>query len=97
MVVVAELKAIKGREEEMEKALLGMIPDVKEEEDTLIYILHRNMDDPTNFLFYEKYTDADAFVAHSETPYFKALLKIITPLLAEAPKIVMYEELAGIN
>ena len=55
MVVVAELKAIEGKEGEMEKALLAIIPDVKGEEATLVYTLHRDMGDPTKFLFYEKY------------------------------------------
>ncbi len=97
MVVVAELIAIEGKEGEMEKALLAIIPDVKGEEGTLIYTLHRDMSDPTKFLFYEKYTDADALTVHSSTPHFKALFKTIKPLLAKEPKIGMYEELAGIN
>lgn len=97
MIVVAELKAVKGKEEEMEKALRGIIPDVKEEKDTLVYTLHRDLGDPSVFLFYEKYTDADALTVHSTTPHFKALFKTIKPLLAEEPKIKLYEELAGIN
>lgn len=97
MVVVAELKSVKGKEDEMEKALLAIIPDVKGEENTLIYTLHKDMNDPTKFLFYEKYTDADALTFHSSTPHFKALFKTIKPLLAEEPKIGLFTELAGIN
>ncbi|MDO9263561.1 MAG: putative quinol monooxygenase [Desulfosalsimonadaceae bacterium] len=97
MIVVAKIKALPGKEAEMEQALLDVIPKVKEEPGTLIYTLHRDQNDPSVFLFYEKYKDMDALVAHSSTPYFKALFKTIKPLMAGAPEIIMYHELAGIN
>ncbi|MBC2715781.1 MAG: antibiotic biosynthesis monooxygenase [Desulfobacteraceae bacterium] len=96
MVVVAKLKAVKGKEKEMEKALLDIIPKVREEEGTLVYTLHQDQNDPCVFLFYEKYKDVDALVAHSSTPHFKALFGTIKPLLEANPEIVMYNELAGI-
>ena len=97
MVVVAKLKAVAGKEGEMQQALMDMVPKVKEEEGTLMYTLHQDQNDPTVFLFYEKYRDADALVAHSATPHFKALFGAIKPLLDGKPEIVMYNELAGIN
>ena len=97
MIVVAKIKALPGKEGEMEKALLDMIPKVKEEPGTLTYTLHRDQSDPCVFLFYEKYKDMDALVAHSSTPYFKALFKTIKPLMDGTPEITMYHELAGIN
>lgn len=96
MVVVAKLKALSGKEAHMEKALLDMIPKVAEEEGTLVYTLHRDQNDPSIFLFYEKYTDGDALVAHSSTPHFKELFKTLKPLLDGNPEISMYNELAGI-
>lgn len=96
MVIVAKLKAAAGKEKEMEKALLDMIPKVSDEEGTLVYTLHQDQSDPTVFLFYEKYKDLDALVAHSSTPYFKELFGTIKPLLEAKPEIVMYNELAGI-
>ncbi len=97
MVIVAKLKAIAGKEKEMKDALLAIIPEVKEEEGTLVYTLHQDQNNPCVFLFYEKYKDTDALVAHSSTPHFKALFKTIKPLLDGNPEIIMYNELAGIN
>lgn len=97
MIVVAKIKAAKGREAEMEQALVDVVSKVKEEAGTLIYTLHRDQNDPCVFLFYEKYKDMDALVAHSSTPHFKALFKTIKPLLECAPEITMYHELAGIR
>jgi quinol monooxygenase YgiN len=96
MIVVAKLKAAAGKEEEMKKALMDMIPKVSEEEGTLVYTLHQDQTDPTVFLFYEKYKDADALVVHSSTPYFKELFRTLKPLLDGNPEIAMYNELAGI-
>lgn len=96
MIVVAKLKAAAGKEKEMEKALLDIIPKVSEEEGTLVYTLHQDQNDPTVFLFYEKYKDTDALVAHSSTPHFKELFRTLKPLLDGNPEIAMYNELAGI-
>ena len=96
MVVVAKLKALNGKEAQMEKALLAIIPEVAQEEGTLVYTLHRDHNDPSVFLFYEKYKDGDALVVHSSTPHFKELFKTLKPLLDGSPEISMYNELAGI-
>ncbi len=96
MVVVAKIKVLKGEEEKVEKELIEMVSKVAEEEGTLVYSLHRSIEDPATFLFYEKYTDADALTFHSGTPYFKALFETLGNLLDGAPQIEMYTELAGI-
>ncbi len=97
MIVIAKLKAKSGEESKMEEALRGMVSKVEAEEGTLLYSLHRSQKDPAQFLFYEKYRDAGALKAHSETPYFKALFGLLQPLLDGAPQIEMYDELAVLN
>jgi quinol monooxygenase YgiN len=96
MVVVAKLTALKGKEAEVEQALLDLVGKVKEEEGTLTYVLHKDQNNPCVFLFYEKYTDMDALVAHSSTPHFKATFKGLKTMLDGQPEINMYTELAGI-
>lgn len=94
MIVVAKLKAKNGEEAKMEEALKGMVAKVAQEEGTLTYTLHRSQNDPTLFLLYEAYTDAEAFKHHSSTPYFKELFGTLQPLLDGAPQIEMYSEVA---
>ena len=96
MVVVARLKAQAGKAEEMAAVLKGLIPKVRNEEGTLVYTLNRNQQDPSVFLFYEKYASTDALMAHSGTDYFKETFKSLKPLLAEPPVIEMYDELDAI-
>jgi len=97
MIVVAKLKAKSGEENKMEEALRSMVSKVEAEEGTLMYSLHRSQKDPTQFLFYEKYTDAEALKAHSETPYFKELFGVLQPLVDGPPEIEMYDEIAVLN
>jgi quinol monooxygenase YgiN len=97
MIVVAKLKAKVGEEANMEDALRGMVTKVAQEEGTLTYTLHRAQQDPSVFLFYEKYRDAAALKTHSSTPYFKELFGALKPMLDGAPEIEMYDELARLR
>lgn len=97
MIVVAKLKAKSGEESKMEEALRGMVSKVEAEEGTLMYSLHRSQKDPSQFLIYEKYRDAEALKAHSQTSYFKELFGALQPLLDGAAVIEMYDEVATLN
>ena len=97
MIVVAKLKAKSGEEKKMEEALRNLVSKVKAEEGTLVYTLHRSQKDPTRFLFYEKYKDAEALKAHSQTSYFKESFGVWQGLLDGAPEIEIYDEVAGLN
>ena len=97
MIVIAKLKAKSGEESKMADALRAMVSKVEKEEGTLVYTLHQAQNDPTQFLFYEKYADGEALKAHSSTPYFKELFGTLKPLLDGAPEIAMYTEIASLQ
>ena len=96
IVVVAVMKAKKGMEQEMEEALMNIVPKVAKEEGTLAYALNQAKKDPCTFLMYEKYQDKDALSHHSSTPYFAELFEKIAPMLDGAPSIEIYTELSSI-
>ena len=97
MIVVAKLIAKKGSENEMEKVLREAVRKVASEEGTLTYTLHRSQKDPCTFMFYEKYTDAQALKTHSSTPHFKAMFASLKDLVAGPADIEMYTELAALD
>ena len=97
LIVVANMKAQVGKESEMEKALLDMIPKVESEEGTLGYSLHRMKKVPQKFLMYEKYRDKEALNIHSSSPHFAELFGKIAPLLDGDPVIEVYEMLSSIK
>ncbi|HPQ43401.1 MAG TPA: putative quinol monooxygenase [Syntrophales bacterium] len=97
MIVIAKMKAQKGKEEDLQKAVLEAIPHVEQEAGTLVYTFNRSLSDPTEFVFYEKYTDKDALKTHSSTNHFKKMLTDLGPCLDCAPEILMYEEIGTVK
>jgi len=91
MVVVAKLKAKAESQAAVESILKGLVAEVRQEEGTLVYTLHRSQTDPSVFLFYEQYKDMDALVAHSSTDHFKKAFAGLKDLLAEKPVIEMFD------
>jgi quinol monooxygenase YgiN len=59
-------------------------------------VLNRSQQDPSVFLFYEKYTGVEALVAHSSTDYFKQAFRELAPLLSGPAAIEMYDEVDSI-
>src|ERR1041384_1960704 len=96
MVVVAKIKVQKGKEAEAEQAFRKQIDYVtREEPGTTAYVLHRARKDPAVFLFYEKYTDAQAFDRHGKSAAMQDLFKVLSPILDGPPAIDTYEEIGG--
>ncbi len=94
IVVVAKIKAKAGEEGKVEKALRDVLPKVREEEGTLSYTLSKSQSDPTTLLVLEKYTDMDAFLFHSSTPYLAEMFVEIAPLLDGDLSVELFDEIA---
>jgi quinol monooxygenase YgiN len=65
--------AKEGEEEAVEAALKALVEPSRAEPGVLVYIPHRDPEDPRKFYIFEQYTDADAYTAHTETEHFKTL------------------------
>jgi quinol monooxygenase YgiN len=95
ITVIAKLKVQPGKEAEFEAACKEMIATVKTSEPgTLAYVLHKNLKDPTEFIYYEVYQDQAALDAHGKTDHMKTFGGKIGALLAGRPEISRLEEVA---
>lgn len=94
VAIVTKLKAKSGEEGKVEQALRDALPKVRAEEGTLVYSLHKKLDDPTTLMVFEKFKDMDALLAHGAAPYVKDMLDTITPLLGEDMSLELYDEIA---
>ncbi len=90
--VVAKIKAKAGSEAQLEEAFRKMITKVRSEPGTLAYILHRSVQDPTVFVFFESYQDQAALDAHSKSEHMKELGGAIGGLLDGRPQIEVLAE-----
>lgn len=89
--VIATIKVKDDKIEEAKTFLADLCKQtLANEEGTLAYVAHQRKDDPTTFIFYEKYADDAAFAAHGEN--LKAHGQGFAAILAGAPEIVFLEE-----
>jgi len=96
ITIIARLKVKPGGEAEFQEAAQDIMAHVKENEPgTHAYILHRATVDPTQFVFYETYTDQAALAAHGGSAAMQAFVARIGALLDGQPEIGMFEELGG--
>jgi len=90
--LVVRIKAIKSKEDEIERLLREATEKVREEKDTLIYDTHRKIGDSTEFLLYERYTDKNAWEkTHMSKTYVKELLQQLSNCMEGEPQVEEYE------
>lgn len=96
---IATLKAVAGKEDELKAALTEMVGEVKAKEkgQTITYTLHVSEKDPTTFVMYEVYADADAFAAHGKTEHMAAFGGKLRGLLDGRVDVVKLNALASVD
>lgn len=96
VVLLAKLKAKKDSADEVAGHLREMVEwVVANEPGTVTYACNRSQADPAEFLFFERYVDAAAQVAHSQSARFGELVARLQGKLAAAPELVMLDEVAA--
>jgi quinol monooxygenase YgiN len=94
LVVVAKIKAKAGSEAQVEAAFKDMIKQVRANEPgTLAYVLHKSVQDPTTFVFFEQYQDQASFDAHGKTAHMREMGGKIGAHLDGRPEVYVLQEL----
>lgn len=89
--VIATIKVKEDKVDEAKALFAKLAANVNDEESgTLAYIPHQRSDEPTTFVFYEKYEDAEAFATHGKN--LAKVGKEFAGVMAGPPEIVMLEE-----
>ena len=88
---IATIKVKDDKIEEAKKLFAQLAAGVRADEPgTLAYIPHQRQDEPATFIFYEKYSDMDAFKAHGANLAKRG--KDFAGVMAGPPEIVMVDE-----
>jgi len=69
--VVAQVRAKPGKEDELRRATLPLISQVRREPNNLLYFLQEDREAPGHFIFYEIFATQADFEAHNRTPHVK--------------------------
>jgi quinol monooxygenase YgiN len=92
--VVAEIRAKPGKEDELRKATLPLVAQVRNEPNNRLYFLHENRKSPGHFVFYEIFASQADFEAHNATPHVQSWFARL-PELAEGDVNVVHMRILG--
>jgi quinol monooxygenase YgiN len=88
--VIARAKAKIDQVAQVREILTALVEATRREPGCLSYELLQNHDDPTDFVFVERWASPAAEQAHFVTPHLLATLQQLTGLLASDPQICRY-------
>jgi len=91
IAVVATMKAKAGKEEELRKELLALIPPTRKEPGCIRYDLHQELEHPEVFVFYEHWESAAHLEDHLTRPHLEAFKAKMNALLSEMLDIRVLE------
>jgi quinol monooxygenase YgiN len=74
LAVTALWEARDGEADNVADILARFARQARQEPGTNLFLVHRSVENPAQFLFYELFEDEAAFAAHQQTPHFKALI-----------------------
>ena len=81
LTIVARIKSKPGRENELAAELIKLVAPTLVEAGCLQYDMHRDCEDPGNFLFFENWKTKEQWLAHMESPQLKAYQAVADDLV----------------
>lgn len=90
--VAATITARPGREKEVETILKGLLAPSRKDPGCVFYTLHRSLDDPLVFVFFEEWESRELLGSHLETPHLLAW-RAKAPELAESMDVKVLEKI----
>lgn len=94
LIVVAEMTAQSGKEDELRRKLTGFVAPTRAEDGCVHYDLHEAEDQPGHFLFFERWTSPEALEAHLASPHIASVLPELGSVLAQRPRISKFRQIA---
>ena len=93
LIVVAEMTAQSGKEDELRRTLTGFVAPTRAENGCVQYDLHEAQDAPGQFLFFEKWTSEAALDAHLGSPHIASVLPGLGAILAQPARISKFRRI----
>lgn len=92
VTVIASIKVKSGTEARAAEVLAAAVPPTLQEPGCLVYDLHQSLTDPTEFMFYERWSSDEALAAHaaSTAPHRLALRDSFGELLDGRPSVTRW-------
>ena len=81
LTIVARIKSRPGKQDALAAELIKLVAPTLVEDGCLQYDLHRDCEDPGNFLFFENWETKEQWQAHMESPQLKAYMAVADDLV----------------
>jgi quinol monooxygenase YgiN len=94
LIVVAEMNAQSGKEDELRQKLTGFVAPTRAENGCVQYDLHEAEDQPGHFLFFERWTSMQTLEAHLASPHIASVLPGLGSILAKPARISKFRQIA---
>jgi quinol monooxygenase YgiN len=91
VIITASIKAKEGQGDEMEKAIKKLAPKFCSDPGCKMYTVHRNLENPDQFFFYEQYDDEAAVTYHMASSTFKEMGVAMGPHIGGKPEVYRYK------
>ena len=91
--MLARLKAKAGVEFSLEKELKDLVKATHSETGCLLYDLHRDLNDLSQFVIIERFLSKEDLDAHYASPHFSKHFSVISSLLEKDPEIIQLNSL----
>ena len=91
--LLAFLEAKEGKETELERILLDLIPPTLKETGNIAYVPHKSVENPRAFMFDELWENEKAIEEHFKQPHMINLIEKLNPLLARPLELKRYHEI----
>lgn len=88
--VVARIVAKPGSVALVRRELTSLLEPTRREQGCILYELMQNKADPTDFTFYEEWTDDGALDVHAVSPHIRTTFERLEGHLAAAPDVRRY-------
>jgi len=83
LTIVAVIRAVPGREEELAAHARGLVAPTLREVGCLQYDLHRDLEESARFLFFENWETRESWLAHMDSPHLRAYREATADLVAD--------------
>jgi quinol monooxygenase YgiN len=91
--LLAFLEAKEGKETELERILLDLIPPTLKEPGNIAYVPHKSVENTRVFMFDELWEDENAIEEHFKQPHMINLMEKLNPLLEKPLELKRYHEI----
>jgi quinol monooxygenase YgiN len=91
--LLAFLEAKKGKESELERILLDLIPPTLKELGNIAYVPHKSVENPLIFMFDELWENEKAIEEHFKQPHMINLIEKLNSLLERPLELKRYHEI----